>query len=201
MSKQNIDFLKYAKPFTIMSIILTLASWLLIFTVGLNFGIDFAGGTEALIALPKEAKIQEEGLRKTAESVGLLQADVVRYQFSDGNQKGFFIRSRNQEGVLFAQADALRNALSSAAASRLIKWTDDQKFTASASISQDLVDALAGVKSKKNDHFDAILEIANELKSSVNLAWQEDQKSFTINYRCERYSLISCDYLKNLRNG
>lgn len=181
MSKQNIDFLKYAKPFTIMSIVLTLVSWLLIFTVGLNFGIDFAGGTEALIALPKEAKIQEEGLRNTAESVGLLQADVVRYQFSDGNQKGFFIRSRNQEGVLFAQADALKNALSTAAASRLIKWTDDQKFTASASISQDLVDALAGVKSKKNDHFDAILEIANELKGSVNLAWQEDQKSFTIN--------------------
>jgi len=40
----NIKFLKWRVPFYIVSMLLMAASWGLVFTQGLNFGVDFAGG-------------------------------------------------------------------------------------------------------------------------------------------------------------
>lgn len=40
----NIHFLKWRVPFYVVSAILVIASWTLVFTKGLNYGVDFAGG-------------------------------------------------------------------------------------------------------------------------------------------------------------
>ena len=42
----NIKFLRWRVPFFAISILLIAASWALVFTKGLNYGVDFAGGLE-----------------------------------------------------------------------------------------------------------------------------------------------------------
>lgn len=42
----NIKFLKWRVPFYVVSLILMALSWLAVFTMGLNYGVDFAGGQE-----------------------------------------------------------------------------------------------------------------------------------------------------------
>jgi len=41
----NFNFLKYKNFFLLLSFILILASIILVFTKGLDFGVDFKGGT------------------------------------------------------------------------------------------------------------------------------------------------------------
>ena len=49
MEGVNIDFLSKANIFAGLSILLVLVSLVLIFSKGLNYGIDFAGGTEVQV--------------------------------------------------------------------------------------------------------------------------------------------------------
>lgn len=42
----NIKFLKFRGPFFIVSLLLMVASWTLVATMGLNYGVDFAGGQQ-----------------------------------------------------------------------------------------------------------------------------------------------------------
>ncbi len=42
----NIKFLRWRLPFYIISLLLIVASWALVYTNGLNYGVDFAGGQE-----------------------------------------------------------------------------------------------------------------------------------------------------------
>jgi preprotein translocase subunit SecF len=61
----NIKFMKVARPGFIASIGAVLASIVLFFTVSLNYGIDFTGGTEILV-------------RPTAENAQTLNIDEMR---------------------------------------------------------------------------------------------------------------------------
>ncbi len=177
MSKTNINFLAVAKPMTILSAILTLLSWVLVAVVGLNFGIDFAGGTEALISVPASAKLEEESLKKIAADVGLTQAEVVRYAFQDQDQKGFFIRSRSQQGLLFEKSTALKGVIAQNVVKQLITWTDDQNFSVVDSLSKDLSNALKGTNTVEEN----IQNLVNDLKKSAGLTWNEEKKNFSIN--------------------
>jgi len=40
----RIDFMRFHKPAFVLSVIMVLGSFVLLFTKGLNYGIDFAGG-------------------------------------------------------------------------------------------------------------------------------------------------------------
>ncbi|MES1152212.1 MAG: protein translocase subunit SecF, partial [Dongia sp.] len=40
----RIDFMRYHKPAFILSVVMVIGSFVLLFTKGLNYGIDFAGG-------------------------------------------------------------------------------------------------------------------------------------------------------------
>ena len=57
----NIKFLKLRWPFFILSLVLIGGSWLAVFTNGLNYGVDFAGGQEirATFVETKEAPVGE----------------------------------------------------------------------------------------------------------------------------------------------
>jgi len=57
----NIHFLKWRVPFYVVSAILVIASWTLVFTKGLNYGVDFSGGQEisATFTKEKDAPISE----------------------------------------------------------------------------------------------------------------------------------------------
>ena len=86
------DFIGKARSFGTISIILVVVSWALVGIKGLNFGIDFAGGTEALVAFTEP--IEPVELRKLTESVGLEKPEVVTYGITDEGR--YFVRSRTQ---------------------------------------------------------------------------------------------------------
>ncbi len=55
----NFDFLKYKKIFILLSASLVFFSFILIFTKGLNLGVDFKGGTTIEIRLEKKIDIEK----------------------------------------------------------------------------------------------------------------------------------------------
>jgi preprotein translocase subunit SecF len=75
----NIAFLKWRVPFYVLSVILIAASWALVMTKGLNYGVDFAGGQEirATFTQSKEAPIAE--LRDQIGALGYGEPVIQRF--------------------------------------------------------------------------------------------------------------------------
>ncbi|MCB2049120.1 MAG: protein translocase subunit SecF [Novosphingobium sp.] len=75
----NIAFLKWRVPFYVVSMILIAASWALVMTKGLNYGVDFAGGQEirATFTQSKEAPIAE--LREQIGALGYGEPVIQRF--------------------------------------------------------------------------------------------------------------------------
>jgi len=101
----------------------------------------------------------------------------VRYAFQDQDQKGFFIRSRSQQGLLFEKSTALKGVIAQNVVKQLITWTDDQNFSVVDSLSKDLSDALKGTNTVEEN----IQNLVNDLKKSAGLTWNEEKKNFSIN--------------------
>jgi len=92
LSKSSIDFLKGKYVAFITSIILILLSIGLFFLNGLNFGIDFKGGT--LIEIETQNKIKISEVRSSLNSLSL--GDVQVQEF--GSDKNLLIRIEQQQG-------------------------------------------------------------------------------------------------------
>ena len=92
LSKSSIDFLKGKYIAFITSIILILFSIGLFFLNGLNFGIDFKGGT--LIEIETQNKIEISEVRSSLNSLSL--GDVQVQEF--GSDKNLLIRIEQQQG-------------------------------------------------------------------------------------------------------
>jgi preprotein translocase subunit SecF len=86
----NIDFLKISKPFVWASTFFVVASIVLLFTKGLNYGIDFTGGAEVQVEVPKEWDTAK--LRETLVAGGLTEPTVVRIE--DSSKQEFLIKSQ-----------------------------------------------------------------------------------------------------------
>lgn len=72
----NIDFLAKSKPFVIASTVAAVLSIVLIFTKGLNYGIDFTGGAEVQVRVPPSWDTGK--VRSALASGGLDDASVVQ---------------------------------------------------------------------------------------------------------------------------
>ncbi len=92
LSKSSIDFLKGKYVAFITSIILILLSIGLFFLNGLNFGIDFKGGT--LIEIETQNKIEISQVRSSLNSLSL--GDIQVQEF--GSDKNLLIRIEQQQG-------------------------------------------------------------------------------------------------------
>ena len=92
LSKSSIDFLKGKYVAFITSIILILLSIGLFILNGLNFGIDFKGGT--LIEIETQNKIKISEVRSSLNSLSL--GDVQVQEF--GSDKNLLIRIEQQQG-------------------------------------------------------------------------------------------------------
>jgi len=66
----NIKFLKYRIPFYVVSVLLIVASWALVATNGLNYGVDFAGGQEVRATFTESAEAPVAEVRETVGSLG-----------------------------------------------------------------------------------------------------------------------------------
>ncbi len=86
----NIKFLKYRIPFYVVSCLLIAASWALVLTNGLNYGVDFAGGQEVRATFTESAEAPVAELRETVGALGY-GAPVVQ-RFGEPNQVSIRVR-------------------------------------------------------------------------------------------------------------
>lgn len=99
----NIGFLKWRVPFFTVSILLILASWALVFTKGLNFGVDFAGGQEVRMTFTQQQEAPIASLRELVGRLGYGEPTIQR--FGGENQVSIRVRlPENAENVPGAAA-------------------------------------------------------------------------------------------------
>ena len=97
----NIDFMKYARMAAFVSGAAIIASIILFFSVGLNYGIDFRGGTLVEIRTEKPADIGQ--LRSTINGLGLGNTELQEF----GSPNEVLIRIETQKGGEKAQQRAI----------------------------------------------------------------------------------------------
>jgi preprotein translocase subunit SecF len=90
----NIDFLRWQWPTTFLSAALMIASWVLIFTNGLNFGVDFVGGQMIKVTFTQTQKAPIGDLRSEIEKLGYGEPVIQ----SIGKPNQVSIRMRLPEG-------------------------------------------------------------------------------------------------------
>jgi preprotein translocase subunit SecF len=81
----NIKFLKWRVPFYIFSLLLIAASWALVFTQGLNYGVDFAGGQEIRVTFVGQEEAPIPDVRQTVGSLPNV-GDPVIQRFGAANE-------------------------------------------------------------------------------------------------------------------
>jgi preprotein translocase subunit SecF len=75
--KKDIPFMSYGRLTTAISLITFILAIIFLATRGLNFGVDFTGGTVMEVNYPKSADL--ESVRKAVDSIGLKEATVQNF--------------------------------------------------------------------------------------------------------------------------
>ena len=93
----NIRFLRWQWPTTIVSTLLMIASWVLVFTYGLNLGVDFVGGQMVRVTFTHSAAAPVAALRgeigglgygePIIQTFGAPNAVSIRLRLPDGSDK------------------------------------------------------------------------------------------------------------------
>ena len=91
----NIKFLKWRVPFYVVSVLLMILSWVAVFTMGLNYGVDFAGGQEVRLTFEQREEAPIPQLRSLVGGLGY--GEPVVQGFGQANQVS--IRVPLPEGV------------------------------------------------------------------------------------------------------
>ena len=81
----NIAFLKWRVPFFAVSIVLIVASWIMVAVNGLNYGVDFAGGQEIRATFVGEAQAPVGEIRTTVGGLEGVENPVIQ-RFGAPNQ-------------------------------------------------------------------------------------------------------------------
>ncbi|HEX2257518.1 MAG TPA: protein translocase subunit SecF [Afifellaceae bacterium] len=101
----KIPFMRYARPAIVLSVLAMVASVVLFFTIGLNLGIDFKGGT--IIEVQTESAEADLGeIRSRLSGLGLGDIEVQGF----GAPNDVLIRIAAQPGGEAAQQQAVRAA-------------------------------------------------------------------------------------------
>ncbi len=95
--KQDIPFMSYGRLTTAISLITFLLSIFFLATKGLNFGVDFTGGTVMEVTYPQTADIGK--IRSTMDTLKLTDATVQNF----GSSHDVLIRLPVKKGVTSAQ--------------------------------------------------------------------------------------------------
>jgi len=105
--KTNIDFLGKRKMLYVVSIAMVLVGMISVVFKGINYGIDFQGGTEIVLAFQQKVEISD--LRTSLTKVGLGSSEIKFY----GNENYVLIRTSEQaEGT--ATADKIKSVVQTA---------------------------------------------------------------------------------------
>ena len=91
----NIKFLRWQWPTTIVSTILMILSWVLVGTVGLNYGVDFIGGQMIRVTFTQSAEAPVAQVRSEVEALGYGEPIIQRF----GNANAVSIRMKLPHGT------------------------------------------------------------------------------------------------------
>ena len=80
----KIDFLKISRPFIWASTLAVVLSIVGLFTIGLNYGIDFTGGAEVQVSVPKDWDIAK--VRGSLEEGGMKNVTVIKIEDPRSNE-------------------------------------------------------------------------------------------------------------------
>lgn len=100
---RHFDFMGIAKYITVISILFVVASVVLVFTKGLNYGVDFSGGVEMQVQFNKA--VEAGAVRKFVADMGYADANVQAY----GKDNEFLIRLEMPTGVDEASSNKMLN--------------------------------------------------------------------------------------------
>ena len=103
----NIAFLKWRVPFFAISVLLIAASWALVFTKGLNYGVDFAGGLEVRATFTQSVEAPVGELREKVATLGY--GDPVVQRFGEDNQVSIRVRLPDEVSADKEAAQAAAN--------------------------------------------------------------------------------------------
>jgi preprotein translocase subunit SecF len=104
--KNDIPFMSYGRLTTAISLITFLLAVVFLATRGLNFGVDFTGGTIMEVNYPQAANL--ESVRKAVDSIGLKEATVQNF----GSSHDVLIRLPVKVGVSVSQlSEQVKTAL------------------------------------------------------------------------------------------
>ncbi|EAQ29617.1 preprotein translocase subunit [Erythrobacter sp. NAP1] len=81
----NIKFLKLRVPFFILSIVLIVGSWAAVLALGLNYGVDFAGGQEIRATFTETAEAPVVELREVIGDLENIEDPIVQ-RFGEPNE-------------------------------------------------------------------------------------------------------------------
>ena len=105
----NIKFLKWRIPFFAVSILLIAASWALVLTKGLNYGVDFAGGLEVRATFTQSVEAPVGELREKVATLGY--GDPVVQRFGEDNQVSIRVRLPDDVSANKEAAQAAANEI------------------------------------------------------------------------------------------
>ncbi|CAN1496260.1 SecF Preprotein translocase subunit SecF [Methylophilaceae bacterium] len=104
--KNDIPFMSYGRLTTAISLITFVLAVVFLATRGLNFGVDFTGGTIMEVNYPQAANL--ESVRKAVDSIGLKEATVQNF----GSSHDVLIRLPVKTGVSVSQlSEQVKTAL------------------------------------------------------------------------------------------
>jgi preprotein translocase subunit SecF len=104
--KKDIPFMSYGRLTTAISLVTFILAVIFLATRGLNFGVDFTGGTVMEVNYPKAADL--ESVRKAVDSIGLKEATVQNF----GSSHDVLIRLPVKTGVSVAKlSEEVKTAL------------------------------------------------------------------------------------------
>ena len=107
--KNDIPFMSYGRITTAISLVTFILAVFFLATKGLNYGVDFTGGTVMEVHYPQAANI--DGIRKAIDSIGLKDATVQNF----GTSSDVLIRLPLKKEMSIAQlSETVGNALKTA---------------------------------------------------------------------------------------
>lgn len=106
-SGTEIDFAGKRKLWLSISVVAVIATFVLFFTKGLNYGIDFTGGAEVQVKVPQGVDIGT--LREKLSGSGFGEVKVVQLGLPEDRQ--FLLKAQGDEGTLQKVASNVASAL------------------------------------------------------------------------------------------
>jgi preprotein translocase subunit SecF len=107
--KKDIPFMSYGRITTAISLITFLLAIFFLYSKGLNYGVDFTGGTVMEVNYPQAADI--DSIRKAVDSIGLKDATVQNF----GTSRDVLIRLPLKKDMSIAQlSETVAKALQTA---------------------------------------------------------------------------------------